>query len=632
MPSMKRLLMTLLISSAAAAVLTLQVFPQSQNPADKPASPQQQKPAPPPIRESGAGVGETTPGPGASKSESRRSTPRADSTEAAKKKAEELLNRSYQDALGTDPEIKADALTRIAQSMRKINKERALYVFQQAFDSTLEMQSEEAVRRKATRQFQIITMVTPLDLEKALQLAMRMDRIYPTGDQPRQRMNLRNNALSFVAAQMADKSPDRAFEIVEQQITEGNFEPGFLAPVATALRKTRPDKSEQLFLEAIHQFEKPGQDLLQVQSFVDLTARLFDLNRSLSAKALDLIIQVIDDLEKKQKEDTVSFAFTSANELGKTSISGIREYAAVQAVAMMRRLDPERAKTLEEQYAKYRAQISKNPNGLFPIGNDADPSTGASVNAQAQPGDAVQGQRIVSDGNASPGEKNPPAGAASLNTGQRMVVVQVDGPQGGAPQADPNRIASQLQSQFTVDNAVRTAQNNPQAALNTITTLESPTDRAKALARVAAVIYKTDPEKGKSLLADSYTAAEKITDPFDRGTLYGLLADGYVSFDRDRAKALLTEAFPLVDKVIEQETNQPSTQPFASRLAPEFRRSNQLVQQLITSLSKLNIDEAISHADQISDKRMKLLTLINIADFILNDGKSDTSTIRIVLN
>ena len=168
--------------------------------------------------------------------------------------------------------------------------------------------------------------------------------------------------------------------------------------------------------------------------------------------------------------------------------------------------------------------------------------------------------------------------------------------------------------------------------MNTITQLESPTDRAKALARVAGVIYKTDPEKGKSLLGDAYTAAEKITDPYDRASLYGYLADGYFNFDRDRAKALLTEAFPLVDKVIEQESNSPSTQPFASRLSPEFRRSNQLIQQLITSLSKLNIDEAISRADQISDKKMKLLTMINIADFILNDGKLDSPGIRIVLN
>ncbi|MBZ5536167.1 MAG: hypothetical protein LAO31_09445 [Acidobacteriia bacterium] len=541
------------------------------------------------------------------------------------------MNKTYQEALGAEPETKADALTRIAQSMRKISKDRALYVFQQAFESSLEIQSEEAVRRKAMRQFQIVTMVAPLDLEKALQLALRMDRVYPTGDQPRQMMNLRNNALSYVAAQMASKSPDRAFEVVQQQVLEGNFEPGFLAPVAIALGKSRPDKSEQLFLEAIHQFEKPGQDLLQVQSFVDLTGRLFDLNRNLSAKAVDLIVQAVDNLEKKQQEDTVSFTFTSVNEKGKTSISSIREYAAVQAVAMMRRLDPERAKALEEQYSKYRAQISKNPNGIFPIGNDADPAGGTAGNVQAQARDGGQVQKMVLAGGPSGGSMNPTAGAPASTSDHNTFVVQVAGNSGQAP-IDANRIASQVQSQVQTEKAVAMAQNNPQAAMNTITQLESPADRAKALARVAGVIYKTDPEKGKSLLGDAYTAAEKVTDPYDRASLYGYLADGYYNFDRERAKALLTEAFPLVDKVIEQEASSPSTQPFASRLSPEFRRSNQLIQQLITSLSKLSIDEAITRADQISDKKMKMLTLINIADFILNDGKLDAPGIRIVLN
>jgi hypothetical protein len=631
MPFMKKCFMTSVVSITVAALMCFPALSLPQSPSDRPESQQKPKQAAPQIQGKANAAPQNTPAPNAGKVESPRSTAKTDSGEAAKKKAEDLLNRTYQEALGADPETKAEALTRIAQSMRKISKDRALYVFEQAFESTLEVQAEDAVRRKLTRQFQIVSMVSPLDLERALQMALRMNRIYPTGDQPLPMMNLRNNALSFVASQMASKSPDRAFEIVEQQITEGNFEPAFLAPVAIALRKARPEKSEQLFLEAIHQFEKPSQDLLQVNSFVDLTGRLFDLNRSLSAKALDLIVQTVDNLEKKQQEDTVSFNFTSINDQGKTSISSIREYVAVQAVAMMRRLDPERAKALEEEYSKYRAQISKNPNGFFPIGNDADPASGAPGTVQSQAGDGSQVQKTFLAGTPSAVDGNPAAGTPTTTTDQRTVVFRTSGNSGPTPE-DASRLASQFQTQLQTEKAVQAAQNNPQAAMNMIAQLESPTDRAKALARVAGAIYKTDPEKGKSLLADAYTAAEKISDPYDRASLYGYLADGYSNFDRDRARALLTEAFPLVDKVIEQEANSPSTQPFASRLASEYRRSNQLIQQLITSLSKLSIDEAITRTEQISDKRMKLLTMINIADFILNDGKLDSPGIRIVLN
>ena len=61
--------------------------------------------------------------PGGTKGEPRRSNPKAGSAEANKKKAEQLLNRCYQEALGADPDLKAEALGRVAESMRKISKE-----------------------------------------------------------------------------------------------------------------------------------------------------------------------------------------------------------------------------------------------------------------------------------------------------------------------------------------------------------------------------------------------------------------------------------------------------------------------------------------------------------------------------
>lgn len=574
----------------------------------------------------------SVPNAGTNSSDHQTGIAKTDNSETNKKKAQALLNRCYQEALVTEPEVKAEALNRVAQSMGKINRERALYIFQQAFDAAGEIQAANATQRKASLQYSIVNSLATTDTEKALELALRMDRVYPTGDIPFRGVNWRNNALSFLASRIANKDPNRAFEIIQQEISEGNYEPSFMAPVALAFKKSSPDKAEQLYIEAIHQFEKPNHDVLQVHSFVDLTTRLFDLNHNLSAKALDLIIQAIDDLEKKQQEDGFSFTITSEDSKGKSSVSSIREYAAIQALAMMRRLDPERAKSMEERYAKYRDSLSRNPNGFFPIGNDSETPANTQTASKEEVDATVSGSnpsRTVIRTTAS-GTSGPSDTSSSTNQQSVFVVRATSG--SGSPPPDPNRLAVQLQTQMQIENAVRTAQNNPAAAMNSILRIESPADRAKALARVASAVYKSDPEKAKSLLSDVYTTAEKISDSYDRAQIYGYLADGYLNFDRDRARALLTEAFTTTDKILDEEANRPTSQPFENRLPPEFRRSNQLYQQLLTSLARLNIDEAITRAEQISDKKIKLMTLINIAGFILNDGQTTPPGIRIYLN
>lgn len=583
--------------------------------------------------------------PATNKEETRPSNAKADMTAANRKRAEELLNKCYQDGLNSEPEDKAESLSRIADSMRKINKERALFIFQQAFEATSEMQSTDQTPKKAQLQSSIATMMAPIDVEKALQCALKMDKVYPKGDQKLPYMNFRNDALGLIAAQMANKDPDRAFEVVQQQITEGNFEPNLLAPVATALRKSRPEKSEQIFLEAIRQFQKPTIDVFQIMGFVNLTARLFELNRTLTREAVDLIVQAVDELEKKQQDNTMSFTMDMQNDKGgKSSVNSIREFAAVQAVAMMRRLDPERAKALEEHYSQYRANISKNPNGIMPIGGDLDALMAGRGTVQEDvqtttggPGQVTTGRRVVTsnDGNTSTlPSGSDPAGPQGTGTQNTVVIMRVDGSGSGSPPkpVDTNRLAAQANSQMQVASAARLAQSDPQAALNMVGKIELPADRAKALARVAGVLAKTEPEKARGLLGEAYTAAEKVPDALDRATILGYIADGYSNMDRDRALAVYTEAFTVADKAMEEEAKAPASTPFADRLPAEFRRSNQVYKQLLTGLSKLNIDEAISRSGQIGDKKIRLLMLISIADYILNDGQSSSSEVRIYLN
>ncbi|MDD5543350.1 MAG: hypothetical protein PHX83_09255 [Acidobacteriia bacterium] len=538
-----------------------------------------------------------------------------------KKKAQELLNRCYQEALGTPPATQAETLQHVAEAMQKIDKEKAVQIYQQAFAATQQLDASDRQVRKDAVQFNLVLSMSGLDVEKALQLAQKMDIVYPSPDDPNPSpLRFRNNALSMLASRLAGKDPERAFQLVEDQITQGNYDPSFIAPVAIALSKTHPQQAEQLFIEAIHQFEKPTDDFIQVQSFVNLTSRLFDLNHSLSQQAVELILKEVDRLQKKQKEDNTSFVMTSVNSQGKSySVNSMAEYAAVQAIAMMRRLDPERAKQLEEQYADFRNSIAKNPNGLFPFGNTPDPTSQTSSSESSAPG-----------GTAS----NPSTGQRTVNQ-ERTIFISTGGSSGSSgasqPKPDPSQLTSQIQNQMKLNQAARLATTDPNAALNMVTQLTNPTDQAKALARIGVALANTDPEKAKGLLSDAYTAAQKVEDPYDRAQILGYVGDGYSQLDPARAQTVLGEAFHAADQVVEEQAKNNSG-PGSNLKLTLFQPADELFKQLVSALAKINIDAAIARSEQISDQKSKLMALVQVAGIVLNDGVMPDTGMRIMVS
>ena len=118
--SLCKRLSALVLYAAVGVVLGWTILICAQQPSDKIVLPEPQKEASKPA---------------SNKEEMHRSDAKADMTAANRKKAEDLLNKCYQDGLNSEPEEKAEALSRIADSMRKINKERALFIFQQAFEA-----------------------------------------------------------------------------------------------------------------------------------------------------------------------------------------------------------------------------------------------------------------------------------------------------------------------------------------------------------------------------------------------------------------------------------------------------------------------------------------------------------------
>lgn len=136
-----------------------------------------------------------------------------------------------------------------------------------------------------------------------------------------------------------------------------------------------------------------------------------------------------------------------------------------------------------------------------------------------------------------------------------------------------------------------------------------------------------------SILSDAHSIAEKLSDPYDRANILASIGNGYSKLAPSRAEESLAEAFNAADRFRELQTKEISAHPESSvRTRAMIRPVEMLYEQIVSLLAHINIDEAIAMCEQISDNKMKLMSLIQVASTALNDSDTLDSERRIPLS
>ncbi|MBZ5537567.1 MAG: hypothetical protein LAO31_16545 [Acidobacteriia bacterium] len=521
-----------------------------------------------------------------------------------KKMAQNLLNRCYQEALQSELRVKTYMLLDIAQSMAGIDRKRAILIYEQAFNAALELQGSENATARAMNQSNIARMVYGYDPEKALELALRIESMPGSVSQA----NIRLGALGDMVVRLADKDPERAFGIVREEMAHGDCLKTLIVPMAVALQKKRPELAETLYIEAIHQFEKPVTNAPDFINFIDMASSLFDLNRALTVQAVEIILKAIDNMADHPPE--VDVRLETFDGKTKTSYDGVREYAISKVLPVVRRMDPERAKGLEEKFSASRGLLPKSSGtelgsmSEYSMASPAKPSTPTPDSSSAQ---------------------NPSAPPPALGTPtySRMTLIHRDAV--GAPTKPPvdfsaRRAAEQarMESANQVFQIGRLAREDPEAAQAQLKTLAPGPSRVKATATMALALIKKDPEQAKSLLNEAATATEKLSDPYDQAECDGLIARGFLQFDQDRAQQILKEALKLADQLVQEEEERKSNPKPPAGVVTTFRSPQPLFSTLLGTLARLNIDDAMARAEKIKDKETKVRALVQIANALMS--------------
>jgi hypothetical protein len=521
-----------------------------------------------------------------------------------KKKAQNLLNRCYQEALQSEPHEKIYMLLDIARPMEGIDRKQGILIYEQAFNAALELQGSENAIARAMTQSNIARMVYASDPEKALELALRIESMPGSVSQA----NIRLGALGFMVVRLADKDPERAFGIVREEMAHGDCLRTLVVPMAVALQKKRPELAEALYIESIHQFERPVTDAPAFADFIGMASSLFDLNRALTGQAVEIILKAIDDMADHPPDLDVQLETFDGKT--KTSYDGVREYAISKVLPMVRRMDPERAKGLEEKFSANRALLPKSP--ATELGSMSE----YSMASPAKPSPPTPD----SSGAQTPSGPPIPSG---LPTYSRMTLIHRDAV--GAPTKpsvdfSARRAAEQarMESANQVFQIGRLAREDPEAAQARLKTLAPGPSRVKATATMALALIKKDPEQAKSLLNEAAAATEKLSDPYDKAECDGLIARGFLQFDQDRAQQILKEALKLADQLAQEEEERKSNPKPPAGVANTFRSPQPLFSMLLGTLASLNLDDALARAEEIKDKETKLRALVQIANAMLS--------------
>ncbi|MGB7623728.1 MAG: hypothetical protein WBN92_15390 [Terriglobia bacterium] len=521
-----------------------------------------------------------------------------------KKKAQDLLNRCYQEALQSEPHVKMSMLMEIARSMAGIDMKRSMLIYEQAFTATLELQGPENATTRVVSQSNIARMVYGFDLEKGIEMALRIESIPGSGRQA----NMRLATLGSMVVRLADKDPERAFGIVREEMAHGDCLGTLVIPMAVALQKKRPELAETLYIEAIHQFNKPVMDAPAFVDFIGMASSLFDLNRGLTAQAVEIILKAIDDMGDHPPDVDVQLEISDGKT--KTTYDGVREYAISKVLPLVRRMDSERAKRLEEKFSANRALLPNSPGRE--AGSMSEFSTAPPAKPSAQTPDGSSAQR--------PSEPPPASGMFPYS---RMTLIHRDAPAAPAkPPVDFSAMRAAEQARMESANQVvqigRLAMEDPVAAQARLKTLTPGPTRVKAMATMALALFKKDPEQAKSLLNDAASASEKLSDPYDQAECDGLIAGGFLLFDQARAQQILKEAFKLADQLAQEEEERKSNPKPPAGVVTTFHSPQSLFLRLLGTLAKLNIDDAMVRAEEIKDKGTKLQALVRIVNVMLS--------------
>ena len=483
-------------------------------------------------------------------------------------KAKELLQRAYGSTKNLSDSDRAAVIARLASSAQHEMPEQSKAWGDEVFQITSGLANDNF---RGQYEMTALLAVAENDPDHALQLLTQMS---PPGttDSGAPGLDLRSPAATGLFQKYFQKKGAEgvpALQSTARQLGEVGLYP-FMAmgPIIRTAGRNDPDKARGMVTEALGYFPRLQQTDMSLQQM----AMFLRMNRDFIATPVlkDVLSQLVN--KALDSKDTNSSLVTSINTNGNAAtIKGASNLMLYQLMPMIKDVDPEWAKKLEDQNEQLR---------------------GAAI-----------------------AQQNSPSGANTVRMGVFMG-------SGGAN----NMNAANLMDPMKVMEVDELAQKDPQGALRMSDQISDPATRAATTAKLAGDINSSDPEKAAQLVKNAKASIAETPDPMDKLRILAGLAQAQGAMnDIDGLSATLKQGYAMGEDLYRKSVDKNPSAGINTRPGVDA------LGRLTTAGMKADQQQALENIDKLTMPALQTMMLISAAESLDPDMKGSDTGMRIMI-
>jgi len=497
--------------------------------------------------------------------EAREATPETPESKKAKAErdamAESLLNRAYSLTKQTSDTETAFILARLAQASSRNHPQRAKEWAEEVFNLTANLPNN---MQRSQYETMALTAMSEVDPEKAIEMLPRLETPNNRDGQPQPEVRLSVTAMLFNRYwQRKGMDGVETLRAAARQMGESGAYPYMAINLLIRQVKSKDaEKSKEILNEALAFFNRrPTAGNGNEQFAMFLRSNREEIPTPLLKDMLEKLVSQAVNL----KNDT-STSMVLATESGTAAkLDNAASIFLFQLMPMIRSLDADWAKRLENQYQELRAAADFARSGE-----------------------------------------------------QRMMVTRSVG---GGPGGEPPRAMMEEMRAMEIDEL---SARDPQRALKMNAELTDPSVRAASGARLAATISKSDPEQAAELLKKAKEAIAEAKEPMDKLRILVGLAQAQASLnDKAAFEATLQTSYTLGEELFRKGIDKNPTAPVFTQ--PGF----DAMQRLTMSAVRMDYQATMQRLDAVRSPLLQALLLISAAEGLDPDARPRGQGMRI---
>ena len=214
-----------------------------------------------------------------------------------------FINDIFSTAQEVRPGIQAAGLKQLASIMALLDSSRAVWVYDQAFEAAQLIPPGVNPGVRAQLEMEIIREESRLNLARAIDHVLILSPASADAAAETQLGNGRLALMALLARSIPPDDNDQLFQKLAPALAREDGQYEVTLSLVQFLQRDFPDRAQELFSEALSQFQlRPAQDTA-LRVFSSLTTTVADSSPALASTAIEVLLKKADELDQRSGAD-----------------------------------------------------------------------------------------------------------------------------------------------------------------------------------------------------------------------------------------------------------------------------------------------------------------------------------------